>query len=68
MFKALVIVCILLGYVYDFATTWLDDSWEKKHALPESVRDALKHGIEEGVPEPFDIRSDRHAEANADHL
>ena len=39
MFKALVIVCILLGYVYDFATTWLDDSWEKKHALPESVRD-----------------------------
>ena len=22
--------------------------------MPESVRDALKHGIEEGVPEPFD--------------
>ena len=39
MFKALVILCILLGYAYDFATAWLDDRWEKKHALPESVRD-----------------------------
>ena len=39
MFKALVILCILLGYAFDFFTTWLDDRWEKTHTLPESVRD-----------------------------
>lgn len=39
MFKALVILCILLGYAFDFASAWLDDRWERTHPLPESVRD-----------------------------
>lgn len=44
MFKLLVILCILLGYAFDFFTTWLDDRWEKIHPLPAGVADIYDAG------------------------
>lgn len=39
MFKALVLLTIVLGFCLEAVSEWLDGRWERSHALPSSVRD-----------------------------
>ena len=39
MLKALILRCLALSWAWDVCSEWLDQRWEKTHALPECVRD-----------------------------